>query len=161
VNWWLGGAIGDLVIVPALLTWHSWRDAVHRRIGEATLLLIGLALSSAALLTEPVRAVAATYYSLGYLIFPFLIGAAMPFGVAGATAVNVAASSIAIWATLHGFGPYAAGHVADRLLLLQLFMAVVSATGLVLGATISERAAVLSRRNAEHAVTRVLAEAAT
>ena len=40
-------------------------------------------------------------------------------------------------------------------------MAVVAATGLLLGATISERTAVLVRRNAEHAVTRVLADAAT
>ena len=161
VNWWLGGAIGDLVVVPALLTWHAWRDALHRRIGEATLLLTGLALTSAAIFTESVRAVATAYFSLGYVIFPFLIGAAMRFGAAGAAAVNVVASSIAIWATLHGFGPYAAGHVAERLLLLQLFMALVSATGLVLGATISERSAALSRRHAEHAVTRVLAEADT
>ena len=161
VNWWLGAAIGDLAIVPALLTWHAWRDAVRRRIGEVTLLLIGLALASAGIFAEPVRAVASTYYSLEYIIFPFLIGAAVRFGSAGAAAVNVLASSTAIWATFHGFGPYVAGNVADRLLLLQLFIAVVCATGLVLGATISERSAVLSRRNAEHAVTRVLAEAAT
>ncbi len=161
LNWWLGAAIGDLVVVPALLTWHSWRDAMQRRIGEATLLLIGLAFASAAIFTEPVRSVASTYYSLEYLIFPFLIVATIRFGAAGAAAANVVASSIAIWATLYGFGPYAAGHVAGGLLLLQVFMAVVAATGLMLGATISERSAVLARRNAEHAVTRVLAEAAT
>jgi diguanylate cyclase (GGDEF)-like protein/PAS domain S-box-containing protein len=118
-------------------------------------------LASVAIFTEPIWGAAPTYYSIEYIIFPFLIGAAIRFGATGAAAVNVVASSIAIWATFHGFGPYAAGNVADRLLLLQLFMAVVAATGLMLGTTISERSAVLSRRNAEHAVTRVLAEAAT
>jgi diguanylate cyclase (GGDEF)-like protein/PAS domain S-box-containing protein len=161
INWWLGGALGDLIVVPVLLTWHAWREALRRRVREATLLLASLAVVTVAIFTEPVRAAASTYYSLEYIIFPFLIGAAIRFGTAGAAAVNVVASSVAIWATLQGFGPYAAGNVADRLLLVQLFMTVVAATGLMLGATISERSAVLSRRNAEHAVTRVLAEAAT
>jgi diguanylate cyclase (GGDEF)-like protein/PAS domain S-box-containing protein len=77
-----------------------------------------------------------------------------------AAAANIVTASIAIWGTVHGFGPYAVGTVADPLILLQLFIAVVAATGLLLGATISERTAALGRRNAELAVTRVLADAA-
>jgi diguanylate cyclase (GGDEF)-like protein/PAS domain S-box-containing protein len=44
-------------------------------------------------------------------------------------------------------------------MLHQLFIAVVVTTGLLLGASMSERSAALKRRNAEHAVTRVLADA--
>ena len=157
-TWWLGDAAGALLIVPALLTWHAWRDAAPRRIGEAALLLGGLALTSAAVFTGPLRE-ASAHFPLAYIVFPFLIWAATRFGTAGAAAANIVTASIAIWGTLHGWGPYAVGALADRLMLLQVFMAVVSTTGLLLGASISERDAALTRRDVEHAVTRVLAEA--
>jgi diguanylate cyclase (GGDEF)-like protein/PAS domain S-box-containing protein len=157
-TWWLGDATGDLLIVPALLTWHAWRDAPRRRIAEAALLLGGLAVTSAVVFAGPFSDVAA-HFPLTYIVFPFLIWAATRFGLAGAAAANIVTAAIAIWGTVHGLGPYGAGNVADRLMLLQVFMAVVAATGLLLGATMSERTAALARRNAEHAVTRVLAEA--
>ena len=160
-SWWLGSAIGDLVVVPALLTWHAWLDAPRRRIVETALLLIGLALTSGAIFAGPFSAAASSRYSLDYFVFPFLIGAAIRFGTAGAAAANIMTSSIAVWGTAHGFGPYVVGNASDHFILLQVFMTVVAVTGLLLGATISERTAVLVRRNAEHAVTRVLADAAT
>jgi signal transduction histidine kinase len=46
---------------------------------------------------------------------------------------------VAIWSTLHGWGPFAVGTVGESLVLLQLFMAVVALTGLLLGAVIAER----------------------
>jgi diguanylate cyclase (GGDEF)-like protein/PAS domain S-box-containing protein len=157
--WWLGDATGVLLIVPAFLTWHAWRDAPRGRIAEAGLLLSGLALISAGAFAGLFRVGAAAQYPLEYIVFPFLIWAATRFGTAGAAAANVVIGSIAIWGTVHGFSPYAAGHVADHLMPLQMFLAVVAATALLLGATISERTAALGRRNAEHAVTRVLADA--
>ena len=74
-SWWLGSAIGDLVVVPALLTWHAWLDAPRRRIVETALLLIGLALTSGAIFAGPFSAAASSRYSLDYIVFPFLIGA--------------------------------------------------------------------------------------
>jgi diguanylate cyclase (GGDEF)-like protein/PAS domain S-box-containing protein len=161
LTWWLGDAAGDLLIVPALLTWYVWRDAPRRRIGELGLLLGGLAVTCAGVFAGPFRDAAAAHHSLDYIVFPFLIWAAIRFGTAGAAAANIVTASIATWGTVHGFGPYGVGDIAGHLLFLQLFLAVVSATGLLLGATVSERTAALVRRNAEHAVTRVLADAAS
>jgi diguanylate cyclase (GGDEF)-like protein/PAS domain S-box-containing protein len=161
LTWWLGDAAGDLLMVPALLTWHAWRDAPRRRLGELGLLLVGLAVTCAAVFAGPFRDAAAAHSSLEYVVFPFLIWAAIRFGTGGAAAANLVTASIAIWGTVHGFGPYAVGDAAAHLTFLQLFLTVASATGLLLGATISERTAALRRRNAEHAVTRVLADAAT
>ena len=161
LTWWLGDAAGDLLIVPALLTWYAWRDAPRRRIGELALLLVGLAVTCAGVFAGPFRDAAAAHHSLEYIVFPFLIWAAIRFGTAGAAAANIVTASIAIWGAVQGFGPYAVGDVAGHLLFLQLFLAVVATTGLLLGATISERTAALRRRNAEHAVTRVLADAAS
>jgi diguanylate cyclase (GGDEF)-like protein/PAS domain S-box-containing protein len=159
--WWLGDATGVLLIVPVLLTWRAWRDAPRDRIVEAGLLLGGLAVIGAGVFAGLFRAGAAAHYPLEYIVFPFLIWAATRFGTAGAAAANVVIGSIAIWGTVHGFSPHAVGNVADHLMLLQLFLAVVAATALLLGASISERAAALGRRNAEHAITRVLADAAS
>src|SRR5205085_11449676 len=62
------------------------------------------------------------------------------------------ASSLAIWGTVHGWGPFGTGTANERLILLQLFMAVVALTGLFLGAAIcqhresaAEREALLAR----------------
>ncbi|MGH9143250.1 MAG: MASE1 domain-containing protein [Vicinamibacterales bacterium] len=158
-TWWLGDATGNLLIVPALLTWHTWRDEPRRRIEEAGLLLAGLTVTTAAVFAGPFTNAVTGSSPLAYVVFPFLIWAATRFGTGGAAAANIVTSAIAIWGTVHGLGPYAAGNIADRLMLLQIFMAVVTATGLMLGASISERAAAFKRRNAEHAVTRILADA--
>jgi MASE1 protein len=50
------------------------------------------------------------------------------------------------WGTVHGLGPYAAGTGDERLMLLQVFMGVVAGSGLILGATISERDASKARK---------------
>ena len=154
---WLGDATGVVLIVPAFLTWHAWRDAPRGRIGEAALLLSGLAAISAGVFGGLFRTGTTAQYPLEYIVFPFLIWAATRFGTAGAAAANLVIGSIALWGTVHGPSAYAPGNAAG--LMLPLFLAVVAATALLLGATISERTAALGRRNAEHAVTRVLADA--
>ncbi|MBI3494095.1 MAG: MASE1 domain-containing protein [Acidobacteria bacterium] len=159
-TWWLGDAAGDLLVAPAFLTWRAWRNL--RRDGraiEAGLLAIGLALTSAGVFGGRFTAGAAVYYGLEYTVFPLLIWAAIRFGVAGAAIANIVTSTIAISGTVHGFGPYTAGNVADQLMLLQVFMGVAAATGLLLGAAISEQTAASRRRDAEHAVTQVIAYA--
>jgi diguanylate cyclase (GGDEF)-like protein/PAS domain S-box-containing protein len=160
-TWWLGDATADLLIVPAVLTWHAWRHASRHRVGEAALILAGLALTSAGVFVGPFSDVTATHHPLAFIVFPFLIWAATRFGAAGAAASAIVTSSIAVWGAVHGLGPYASGSVADHLMLVQLFMTVVAITGLLLGSTMSERTLVLRRRDAAHAVTGVLADAAT
>ena len=85
-TWWLGDATAILLIVPLLLTWHAWRDASPRRIGEGALIVGGLALTSAGVFVGPFSDVAATHFPLAFVIFPFLIWAATRFGTAGAAA---------------------------------------------------------------------------
>src|SRR5262249_45507445 len=95
-----------------------------------------------------------------YIVFPFVIWAALRFGPAGSAAVTLLASAIALWGTLRGFGPFARGPVYESLIMLQVFMAVVGITALVLSAAISERNTAERRRATTYAVTQVLAESA-
>jgi signal transduction histidine kinase/CheY-like chemotaxis protein len=137
--WWLGDAIGALVVAPVLLTWFSaggklpWR----RRI-EALVLIAGLTVTSwITFLGGFTTGLGGA--SLAYIVFPFVIWAALRFGQPGATAVTFVASSLTILATLRGLGPFGSGPVHERLLLLQVFMGVVAVTALLLGAAIAER----------------------
>src|SRR5262245_57698699 len=75
-----------------------------------------------------------------YGLFPFVVWAALCFGPQGTTALTFVASALSIWCTAHGSGPFAAGPIDENLKLLQLFLAVVAVTGLLLAAAVAERA---------------------
>ena len=76
---------------------------------------------------------------LSVVIAPFLIWAALRFEVRGAARANFLAATIAIWATIHGQGPFATGSVELGLLRLQGTVAATASTFLVLGAMTAER----------------------
>lgn len=79
------------------------------------------------------------HHALIYMVFPFIIWAALRFGQHGATAITFIVSGIAIWGTVQGLGPFSLESKNDSLVLLQTFMAVVSLTGLILAAATLER----------------------
>ena len=79
------------------------------------------------------------HQALIYMIFPFIMWAALRFDQHGATLAILVTSGIAIWGTVHGLGPFSQESVNDSLVLLQTFMAVVSLTGLILAAATIER----------------------
>jgi diguanylate cyclase (GGDEF)-like protein/PAS domain S-box-containing protein len=144
-TWWLGNAAGDLIVLPALLAFSarprllSWQQRIE--IGG---LVAGLAITSIVVFAR--RFDNAAHYPLEYLVFPFLIWAAIRFGIAGAAFANLLMSAIAIWGTGRGYGPYAIGQGDERLMLLQIFLSVVSSSGLLLGATVSDRDSARVRR---------------
>ena len=133
--WWLGDAMGDLLVAPLLLTWYAGRCVAWspRRIIEAGILLLGLVcvcLWAFAGQSFPPQA---------YAIFPFVIWAALRHGQPLATLSTFVAAGIAIWGTVNGWGPFAAKTIHESLVLLQMFMVVVSVTTLVLAAITAER----------------------
>jgi signal transduction histidine kinase/integral membrane sensor domain MASE1/ActR/RegA family two-component response regulator len=137
--WWLGDAMGALVVAPAILTWTTRRNLLPwRRPVEAAALLAGLVATSLfAFVTGWITNLEQS--SLAYVVFPFVIWAALRFGQPGTTLVTLIASGLTILATLHSLGPFGLGPLHDRLLMLQMFMGVVAITGLLLGAALAER----------------------
>jgi PAS domain S-box-containing protein len=160
--WWLGDATGALVMAPVLLTWaargpHLWRAG---RLVEAVALVVSLVIVTMAVFSG-LFVKDGTTHPLAYFIFPFVIWAALRFGQVGTTTVTFIASGIAIWETVNGHGPFAKGNVNESLILLQLFMAVVAVTGLLLGAAIAETRRAERRAAAQYATARILAESKT
>lgn len=139
-TWWIGDLLGALVVAPALLVWAkppSLRSK-RRQYLEGFALLILL--------------VSVTWYVFGsnlpggifhqaliYMVFPFIIWAALRLEQHGATIAIFVVSGIAIWGTVQGLGPFSLESMNDSLVLLQTFTAVVSLTALILAAATMER----------------------
>ncbi len=140
LTWWIGDLLGVLVVTPALLVWAtptSFRPTNRLRIEGGTFLAL-LALMTWYVFSD--RASASIYHqALIYLIFPFIIWAALRLGQRGATTAVILVSSIAIWGTVQGAGPFSLHSKNDSLFLLQTFSAVVSLTALILAAATTER----------------------
>ena len=103
---------------------------------EACLLLIAILVTSAAIFSS--RA-AVRDDVLAFVVFPFVIWAAIRFRVAGAAVAGLLSASVAVWGTAHGFGPFVNHSPLHNAVLLQIFVAVTSLTGLILAAVINER----------------------
>jgi PAS domain S-box-containing protein len=148
--WWIGDAIGILLVVPFALTWRPTAWTAIRRRGEA---IVFVATTTAVGLGVFGGRVPVSGYPLHYTVFPLVIWAALRFGPRGTAAVTTLVSALAIGSTVRGVGPFAMARLPDSLLTLQLFMAVVAVTGLVLAAAIAERDA--SRRQATRDLARL------
>lgn len=134
--WWLGDAMGVLVLAPLLLT---GRDliSVYRgwRLLEGCVLFVAILVTSAAIF----GGAAVRDDVLAFVVFPFVIWAALRFRVAGAAVAGLLSASIAVWGTAHGYGPFVNHSPLHNAVLLQIFVAVTSLTGLILAAVINER----------------------
>jgi signal transduction histidine kinase/CheY-like chemotaxis protein len=135
-EWWFGDAVGALIVGPVILTITGQRAWSRRSWAEAVLLVSGAALTTQ-LVFGATSGLAA--HPLEYVIFPFVVAAAMRAGQPVTALVVFAASAVSIWHTVHGIGPFASPNVHESLVLVQAFMAVLGGTGLVLAAAMAER----------------------
>ncbi len=140
ITWWIGDLLGALVVAPMLLTWIPLPSV---RINKRAAVEAGLLLTLLAVVTwfvfssSPFSGV--LYQAMIYVIFPFVIWAALRFGQRGATVAIFLVSGIAIWGTSQGIGPFSLESKNDSLVLLQTFLAVVALTALILAAATIER----------------------
>lgn len=134
--WWLGDAVGALTITPLILAWvHYFRSPWSGpMIAEGLALIAGLTVALTFIFEDPIG-IGGMGHEFIYIVFPFLIWAALRFGQQGTSLVTLVASGIAIWATIHHSGPFGADSIDQSLMLLQSFMAIVATTGLYLGAS--------------------------
>jgi signal transduction histidine kinase/ActR/RegA family two-component response regulator len=139
-DWWLGDTTGVLVVAPMLLTWLGaprprWtpRDAAQASVLLVVLLIVG------AVSFGPPSGTVLSAYPVHYLAFPVVIWAALRFGPRGAASVVFFLAAVSVIGMTQGFGPALLRATSERLLLVQLFIAVVASTGLLLGAAIAER----------------------
>jgi PAS domain S-box-containing protein len=161
-TWWLGDASGDLLVAPVLLTMTMWTGAIKtlaRKIESAALLAAAIGVSLAAFtVASPLLSVRRP---LEYTVFPVVMWAALRFAHPGAALASITVSSVAVWGTLHGTGPFSAvsgSSPNERIILLQIYNAVLAASGLVFGAAIADRNHAERLRQTDHALTALLSQ---
>jgi len=145
-TWWLGDGVSNVLIAPLLIMCISqpclrWRQAQYF---EASALLVSIVMVGL-LVFDGVFNLATRNYPLEYLCIPFLLWAAYRFGRRESAAAMLILASMAIWGTLHGFGPFARESNNESLLLLQTFMGVVGVTTMGLATAFAERRAAEER----------------
>jgi signal transduction histidine kinase len=133
--WWVGDAMGVLIIAPILLTWSSRSEPrpawTGLRICELVCLFGVLSLTSRLLFFNA--------FPLTYAVFPFAVWAALRFGQRETALVMLIIVVAAVWGVIHDVGPFSALGRQHRLVFLVLFMGVMAITALVLAAATSER----------------------
>ena len=160
---WIGDALGMLVITPLLLTWlrgsKEWKLQRRWELGA----LIPVLAVAAHLIFSSKLSEQWTFHPLLYLAFPVMLWAALRFEAHGTTITTLILSAVAIWYTDHGVGPFIRGLPAETasagtsfshfhepegpsLFMLQSFLAAISISGLLLAAALGER------RRAQHKV---------
>jgi diguanylate cyclase (GGDEF)-like protein len=139
-TWWLGDGVGAVLVTPLVLLWRenprlNW---AREQIIELALLFLGLFFTVWIVFGGRFHSEVKNY-PLEYLCIPFLVWAAFRFGRRKAATATCVLAGIAIWGTLHGFGPFSRETLNTSLLLVQSFVGIVAVTNLALAAEVSER----------------------
>ncbi|HET9404992.1 MAG TPA: MASE1 domain-containing protein [Burkholderiales bacterium] len=139
-TWWQGDVTGIIIVTPLLLSWALHKDAFPPpgRAGEFLILAFSTAVTVAAVFGDWFETGKAQ--TLTFIVLPFIIWGAFRFTQREVTTVAAIISVITIEYTLGGRGAFVAGTVNESLLLLLAFVSTVVVTGLVLTATLAQRA---------------------
>jgi two-component system, LuxR family, sensor kinase FixL len=136
-------AVSSVIIVPLIVTWVSTgtqplRTASRSRYLEACSLVLGLLVVSYVVFYE-LKSTA----GLALLFFPvpFLLWAAVRFGVLGASTSISIMGFLAIWSAAYDHGPFSGGTAEQNALSIEIFLMCVAIPLLFLSALIEERAA--------------------
>src|SRR2546430_732217 len=140
LTWWLGDATGDLVFTPLVLLWsvaskRRWNKKEAAEVGALLLLLVLLS----AVVFGGWPAVSARNYPIVLICGPVVIWTAFRFTQRETAAGIFILSAIAVWGTLHGFGPFVRETENQSLLAVQWWTAVLSITAMALSAGMAER----------------------
>ena len=140
--WWVGDAMGVLIVTPLLLLlYKARRPPPLRRWKEATVLAV------VACCLVPL----AVYSSLSqlFLVYPLIIWAALRFQLAGGMLCALLTSVLATVAATDGVGAFAALNRVEVMSKLQAFNGAMALTALLLSAVITEQRN--TRRSVEQA----------
>jgi signal transduction histidine kinase/CheY-like chemotaxis protein len=151
--WWVGDALGALVVAPAVLAWMPYPARVTtgapRRFIEPALLFLGTVLVSELVLADHTGTPLLAEVDYPYLLFPFVIWAAVRFGSRGASLMTLAVASVTVYHVVAGAGPFITSTPTSTLFGVTFYLAIVACTGLVLAAAIQwERSRAITERMA-------------
>ena len=137
--YWLGDSMGILLVTPLVLALPNLRwSHLRARVPELVALLLLLTVACLTIFGG-LPLVAVRLHVLAFAVLPFVIWAAIRFGVSGATLSTLLIASIATVETARSSGPFTQNTPFVNAVLLDVFFAVLSVSGMTLAAVITER----------------------
>jgi PAS domain S-box-containing protein len=137
--YWLGDATGVLLVTPLALTLANFLKLRDRhRIAELAVLLLLLTATCVVVFTD-LPVVPVKLHFMAFAVLPFVIWATIHFGMSGATLSVFMVATVATVATEYGSGPFSQDTPFENAVLLDVFFAVLSVSGMTLAAVIAER----------------------
>jgi diguanylate cyclase (GGDEF)-like protein len=137
LTWWLGDAVGDIVIAPALILWIGVKPAPRwnrRQLVEAIAAAIVTLLVTYAVFggVFPSR-----HYPLTVLLWPAMVWVAFRFSPRESASAMLIVSFVGITRTLNHVGPFSIYTANESLVLLQVWTGITAITSLVLAAVVA------------------------
>lgn len=132
LGWWVGDAMGVLIVAPVLLMLYMARRPLNlSRWKEATAMTLVAGVLVPLATHSPI--------SLLFLVYPLLIWAALRFPHTGSVLCALFASVMATIAATDGVGPFARLNEVEVMMKLQAFNGSMALTALLLSAVITEQ----------------------
>jgi PAS domain S-box-containing protein len=137
VIWWTGDLLGALVVAPLVFAWtSSAAPHIPRRLAEVVLLCMGTVTAGEVGLGRTLGGPVPVQVQYLYLLFPFVVWAALRFGARGASLMTLTLAAAAVGHTVAGDGPFVSATSTRTLLGVTSYLVVVSVMGLVLAAAV-------------------------
>jgi two-component system, NarL family, sensor kinase len=142
IRWFLANLVGALTLAPLLLTWIGdgvgWITQSSRR-DYAQVGVVSAAVVAGAYLGFAFAPESTLSPALACIAIPPILWATVQFGTRGASGAICVTTIFALAGSIRGFGPFLSISPDQTILSLQMFIAVTSASFLVLAAVIEER----------------------
>jgi PAS domain S-box-containing protein len=135
--WWAGDVLGMLVVAPVFFSWAA-RPRIRdtRRLLEVVALVVGTAAAADLGLLQTSQWPFLEELEYTYLLFPFVVWAAVRFGPRGASLVTLVVAAVAVWHTARGGGPFLTGSSGGTLFAFACYLLALAVTGLVVAAAV-------------------------
>ena len=138
-NWWVGDAMGVLIVAPFLLIWGrlSLPTYTRRQMAEALSLVALLVIFGWVIFNQGFMP--RSFYPLSYLIFPLMVWGALRFGQRMVVSLMLVVSLIVAVTTAQQLDTMRSGMIWNMVLFLWAFLATMAITSMLLAAIFAER----------------------
>lgn len=139
MSWWLAGFAGILVTGPLSILWVGTTIERPRIVELLEAVAILVVLTGLCLVVFAGRFPSDVQnYPLEFLCVPVLLWAAFRQGRRTVVTATTILSSLAVWGTMHGFGPFVRQSQYEALVLVHAYVCVMATMGAVLAAVVAE-----------------------
>jgi PAS domain S-box-containing protein len=141
LTWWIGDALGALVVTPLLLTLVNiqWRRLSLRALGAGILITGLLALFTAYAFGPNAPTLLAAGSGLHYLIIIAVLWVAFRFRWAGAAAAVAVVVGVTGWQTARGFGPLIGASPDATLIVHGVYLATLTIAAWAMASGVSQQ----------------------